>query len=480
LVASSDYKNGAFTQHDFNSQKGVDFDGTGIMAGVVSTMEAQYLRESITGNAKGIAAVHDEAAKLISDNKARICKDLPPYKTPPLHTIEGFNQLPFSERSYADLKSLSLAARNAVGKKIIKVIRDSDIPNSSFNAPMKFLPALGFYYRNYFYIKGREDTRVYPTDAKEVGETAVYYGAAGGTLLPTLKQYFGKSLTAYDLEPCPQLSTKHGKRDINYNLAKWERGNILMHQSKGEDVLISDVYLREWGNSKDSDRAKAIFTSNLLQGKIEDGRTSRKFGDHSCIITKAFCPDPENLQHYKDAYPFVAFNTARPMSDEIVLLKSSFWGDFGDFEDRKKEVAAQLGAPFVNRIFLIKSHTDFEWFCRQRTLAALKETIFQVQRLGQCYTTLTVSPYCRKWGLGRGQIPVKWADKRMRQLGGDGGWMYGPAITEILDLEDEWTNDEIMNAYDDEPLEGRDGVVVQPPRRQQIEVQHIELTEEDF
>jgi len=220
---------------------------------------------------------------------------------------------------------------------------------------------------------------------------------------------------------------------------RWVYGNIAAYNRGSECVMISDVYMKEWGGHN-GNAIMSKFIAGLLRGKIVVGNDERSFGSTTdfTVAAKSPLPSKDHLGEFDGAYPFVVAITCRPSTSEIIFIKE-FGEDYEDLTDHEKSVT-MLHKCFNDksmpkRFLIIRNRKNFEQLMNVKLCTQISECLMHLERLATDWRRPLTSTRNRKWFLAGPQMPNLYRTMKIALDTGSNAWSFDPTMSALLDVD---------------------------------------------
>jgi len=240
--------------------------------------------------------------------------------------------------------------------------------------------------------------------------TCCYFGAAGSRARRVIERR--AIVSAYDLKSSPMPSKKVTVDDFSrLHIFQWKIKDVFSQVKTVENIFLSDIYMPMWKIDQSPDPGGHNFVAGVIRGVLVNGEVEVAPIDSKYRLVKGFVPATLELPAYDNSYPFFAFRVSRPITHEIIYLKTI--ADDERVLINLEKMAANIPS-FGSRYVYAKSRPEFEMFLKNFLVSVCEEASYQVRRPTGDPRTITSSPNNRDWGLSSKDMPCLFVPKGMR------------------------------------------------------------------
>jgi len=232
--------------------------------------------------------------------------------------------------------------------------------------------------------------------------TCCYFGAGGQRGRKVFDNRF--QVDAFDIADPPKFKKAQTEKDFrNLNYKSWTKKDIYGFNKFAEySVFVSDIFMSEWNRVDGPDYEGHIFVSNILKGKVVNDTVVVSENLPFTRVVKGFVPSPEKMKLYVDAMPFLACDTSRACTTELIFVKFSKHIKVRTAIDK---LCTDYKYDFHKNMKWIDSIEIFEKFCRDKIINVIKELNFQLRVLPISFLRCVASPRNRKWFIASDDLP---------------------------------------------------------------------------
>jgi len=304
-----------------------------------------------------------------------------------------------------EFKDLTMDQLSKYSKEILgqfsrsrNLVKDFDTGYSAMNAPLKWRLPLEA-------VTGDPDQ---PEFSRTL--TCCYFGAAGSRARRVIERR--AFVSAYDLKSSPVPTKKISSDDFaRLHIFQWKVKDVFSQVKTVENIFLSDIYMPMWKIDQSPDPGGHNFVAGVIRGVLVNGEVEVAPIASQYRLVKGFVPATLELPSYDKTYPFFAFRVSRPITHEIIYLKTV--GDDDRIMRNLERMAAKIPS-FGSRYVYAKSRPEFECFLKNFLVAVCEEASYQVRRPTGDPRTITSSPNNRDWGLASKDMPCLFVPKGMR------------------------------------------------------------------
>jgi len=299
--------------------------------------------------------------------------------------------------AYVDKMWKNLSKRKQFLKRI-------DCGDKFLNVAAKFSPVLslisGSPFVNQCEKPGDRPIFVKPDFKNEI--TCCYFGAGGQRGRRVFDNRF--KVDAFDLADPPKFKKEKTEKDFrNLNYKTWVKKDIYgFNKFIDYNVFVSDIFMKEWNSVDGPDYEGHVFVSNILKGLVINDTVVVSNKLPSTRVVKGFVPTPDKMQLYVDAMPFLACDTSRACTTELIFVK--FPKDL-KVKTAIHRICTDYRYDFHNNMKWIDTIEIFEKFCRDKIISVIKELNFQLRVLPVSFLKCAASPRNRKWFVASDDLP---------------------------------------------------------------------------
>jgi hypothetical protein len=318
----------------------------------------------------------------------------------PMDTVLAQPRLGGREFKDLTMDQLSKYSKEILGQfsRSRNLVKDFDTGYSAMNAPLKWRLPLEA-------VTGNPDS---PGFARNF--TCCYYGAAGSRARRVVERR--AKVSAYDLKTSPAPTKKITVDDFSrLQIYQWKIKDVFSQLKTTEDIFLSDIYMPMWKVDQSPDPGGHHFVSGVIRGVLVNGETDVAPIASRYRLVKGFVPSTLEVPKYDSCYPFFAFRVSRPLTHEIIYLKTN-----GDDERISKNLEAMaMEIPSLSsRSMYVATRQHFELFLKSFLVSVCEEASYQVRRPTGDPRIITSSPNNRDWGLASKDMPCLFVPKGMR------------------------------------------------------------------
>jgi len=364
--------------------------------------------------------------------------------------IEEVNRTSIYSKTLTALHAYDQLMSNSIGKKR-SLFKMSDTGAREINASLKWSFALSYVSGCPFGSVGVD--RFCEFDFKP-HLTCAYFGAAGNRARQAFENRF--RVSAFDKKEPIVYNAKMTVEVLKeFRMMNWAEQDVLLYTRHHEfDVFASDVYMKQWQRNGRDPRGHK-YVSAILRGKLVDVDTELPQLLPKIRFVKGFIPEPEHLPLYGRCYPFVLFNVCRPVTTEIIFLKTNdlsnksfdlvaammtkaYGFDVSNPEIRKEDEDYKGPVRYVRwpEMTYVESEQQFAEVCRQLMIARCQETNWLLRKLAIDIEECIGSPHNRRIWLYHKDMPNLHVMKKFALTETESVSMYSATFGAMFGIDD--------------------------------------------